>query len=508
MEAFERRPSLFISSACAIFLALSTVAVLAQESSVSAANTETAQSLPEEPPPPDRKPLAPNGAPELSNAVPQLRQTIEDQSDDQENPAFFNHHLIAGRFWLSGQSNLIFQAHTRFHSPYSGPNSFQGYGESATSITNTLFTGARLLRFSEFIASADVEDGRGLSDALGVAAYPNADVIDPDLTNQLYLSRFFFHYTIPVAADRITQDPNPFFLQSWIPRQRFEVIFGKLSLLDYFDVNEVGSDPHLQFTNLAIGNAGTYEYAGDGHGYTIASMISYTGPKYGLRFAEALLPKITNTNELNYNIRNSREENIEFDVTTYPLRGYVTHIRTLAFINHADLGNYREADAAYLAGIDPTPDISAHRHLDTIKPGFDINLEQDLPRNFRAYFRYGWNDGLYESFAFSEMNNTVSFGADLSGDAWHRKYDRIGSAFVNSGLAYYHREYLALGGIGFMLGDGKLSYGRESVSETYYTAHIFGGLYLAAQLSFINNPGFNRARGPVIVPGLRAHIDF
>ena len=37
-------------------------------------------------------------------------------------------------------------------------------------------------------------------------------------------------------------------------------------------------------------------------------------------------------------------------------------------------------------------------------------------------------------------------------------------------------------------GDGGLAYGRESVSETFYTAHI-GGLYLAAQISFVNNPG-------------------
>ncbi|HTD57128.1 MAG TPA: carbohydrate porin [Silvibacterium sp.] len=480
----------------------------AQESSAMGAGSGTAQVLAEEPVPRNHPPLAPNGGPEGSNAVPQLRQTIADQSDDQENPAMFRSHLIARRFWISGQSNFIFQAHTPFHSPYSGPNSFHGYGESAASVANTVYLGVRPLRFSEVSASLDVEDGRGLSDALGIAAYPNADVIDPDLTNALYLSRLFLHHTIPVAADRINQDPNPFFLQPWIPRQRFEVFFGKLSLLDYFDVNEVGSDPHLQFTNLAIGNAGTYEYAGDGHGYTIASMVSYSGPRYGLRFAEALLPKTTNTNRLEYNLRNSREENIEFDCTTYPLRGYVTHTRALVFINHADLGNYREADEAYLAGVDPTPDITLHRHPGTVKPGFDISLEQDLPKNFRAYFRYGWNHGLYESFTFSEMNDTVSFGADLSGDAWHRKYDRIGSAFVNSGLAYYHREYLALGGIGFMLDDGRLNYGRESVSETYYAAHVFGGLYLAAQLSFVNNPGFNRDRGPVVVPGLRAHIDF
>jgi high affinity Mn2+ porin len=451
--------------------------------------------------------LATNGAPEYSNATPQVRQTIEDQSDDQENPAFFRNHLLVGRYWLSGQSNVIFQAHTPFHSPYSGPNSFHGYGEAAASVTNTLYTAALLRRFDELSVSVDEDDGRGLSNALGMAAYVNADVIDPDLTHVVYISRGFFHHTIPLTADRIQEDPNPFYLQQFIPRQRIEVIFGKLSLLDYFDVNEVGSDPHLQFTNLAIGNMGTYENGADGHGDTIAATVTYQGPRFGLRFAEALLPKIDGT-DLDYNVRSSREENLEFDHTTYPLRGYVTHIRALAFVNHADLGNYREADDAYLAGIDPIPDITVHRHPNTTKPGVGINIEQDLPRNFRAYFRAGWNDGLYESFTFSEMNDTISFGGDLSGDSWHRTYDRIGSAFVNSGLAPYHREYLALGGIGFMLGDGKLSYGRESVSETYYTAHIFGGLYLAAQLSFVNNPGFNRARGPAVVPGLRAHIDF
>jgi high affinity Mn2+ porin len=183
-------------------------------------------------------------------------------------------------------------------------------------------------------------------------------------------------------------------------------------------------------------------------------------------------------------------------------------VRAMVFVNHADLGNYSEANAAYLNGTDKTPDVTLYRHPGTVKPGLGVNLEQELPANFRVFFRAGWNDGRYESFGLAEMNNTVSFGGDLSGDAWHRKDDKIGSAFVNSGLSSQHREYLALGGVGFKLGDGALTYGRETVSETYYTAHVIGGLYVGAQLSFANNPGFNRARGPVIVPGLRAHLDF
>jgi high affinity Mn2+ porin len=449
-----------------------------------------------------------NGAPEYSNAIPQLKQSIEDQSDDQENPAIFRKHLIDGRFWISGQSNFILQAHTPFHSPYSGPNSFRAYGQAVVSRTFTLYTSVRLLRFTELVANFDEAGGRGLSDTFGVAAYVNADATDPTVGRSVYLSRSFVHHTVALTPDRIEEDPNPFYLQPSIPRRRVEFTFGKMSLLDFFDVNNVGSDTHLQFTNLAIGNNGIYEVPGDTHGFTLAAMATYQGPKMGFRFAEALLPKFSAAGGLDYNIRHVHSDNFQFDYSTYTLQGYATRLRLLAFVNHAKLGNYREANDAYLSGKDPKPDITAHRHPDTAKPGFGVNFEQELPANFRVFFRAGWNDGNYESSIFSEMNNTVSFGADLSGDAWHRKEDRVGSAFVNSGLSQDHREYLGLGGIGFMLGDGGLKYGRESVSETYYTAHVHGGLYLAALLSFVNNPGFNQDRGPVVVPGFRVHMDF
>jgi hypothetical protein len=466
--------------------------------------------LPNAPTPePDRSPRSgSNGGPEYSNAPPQLKQSIEDQSDDQDTPAFYMDHLIRDRFWISGQSNFIFQAHTPFHSPYSGPNSFHGFGETSISRTLTLYTGLRILRFTELIANLDEAAGSGLSDTSGLAAYVNADAVSPQVSHAVYLSRAFVHHTVALTPDRIDEEANPFYLQPSIPRRRLEFTFGRMNLLDFFDVNEVGSDSHLQFTNVAIGNNGIYEYPGDEHGFTLAGMATYQGPRFGFRFAEALLPKISSGAGLDYNALHVHSDNFEFDYATYTPVGHAMHVRALTFVNHADLGNYHEANQAYLSGAAKIPDITAHRHPGTVKPGFGLNLEQELPANFRTYLRAGWNDGSYESFAFCEMNNTVSFGVDLSGDAWHRKDDRVGSAYVNSGLSSEHREYLALGGLGFELGDGALRYGRESVSETYYTAHLIGGLYAAAQLSFVNNPGFNRDRGPIIVPGLRTHLDF
>ena len=189
-------------------------------------------------------------------------------------------------------------------------------------------------------------------------------------------------------------------------------------------------------------------------------------------------------------------------------QGLDTRIRPLAYLNHANMGVYSQANQAFLQHTDQVPDITLHRHQRELKQGFGLNVEQDLPANFRAFLRTGWNEGKHESFAYTEINSTFAAGADVSGDKWGRKDDRLGSAFEVAGLSPQHREYLALGGLGFILGDGRLNYGHEAISETYYTAHVVSGLYMALQLSVVNKPGFNQDRGPVVVPGVRAHVDF
>ena len=118
------------------------------------------------------------------------------------------------------------------------------------------------------------------------------------------------------------------------------------------------------------------------------------------------------------------------------------------------------------------------------------------------------NKGTPTTYAYTEVDETVQFGADLAGNAWHRKLDKAGAAFVSNGISAYHQQYLALGGVGFLLGDGALNYGRETIFETYYTAHVWRGLFVGPDLQHINNPGYNRDRGPVLVAGFRFHTEF
>jgi len=95
-----------------------------------------------------------------------------------------------------------------------------------------------------------------------------------------------------------------------------------------------------------------------------------------------------------------------------------------------------------------------------------------------------------------------------NGASWHRQFDRAGVALVTNGICKDHQIYLADGGLGFLLGDGALRYGRENVVEAYYTAHVWRGIYLAPGLQHINNRGYDQDRGPVLVPSLRLHVEF
>ena len=106
------------------------------------------------------------------------------------------------------------------------------------------------------------------------------------------------------------------------------------------------------------------------------------------------------------------------------------------------------------------------------------------------------------------MDNTVSFGASVKGNSWGRPLDKFGVAAVSNGISADHQRYLALGGSGFLLGDGGLRYGRENIAEAFYTAHITRGVTFGPDVQYIANPGYNRDRGPVFVAGLRLHLEF
>jgi hypothetical protein len=417
-------------------------------------------------------------------------------------------HFHDTRFWLSGQANFIFQTHPGFHALYSGINSLSPHYEKALSRVLTLYTGARVNDSTEVIVDVEEAGGTALSTGLGLAGNPDLDIVrNPLLGKAPYLARAMFHKVFALSDDRVENERTPLSLFNELPRRRLEIRLGKFSLPDFFDQNSVGSDTHFQFTNWSVDSNGAWDYAADTRGYTVGAVVDCEDRNWGFRFAEALMPKVANGIDLVWRPWQVHAENFEYELR-HGLMKKSGVVRLLAYTNSANMGIYRDAVIQFEQGLVPAPDIAHHPWQVTRKYGFGVNLEQTLTPNLTAFARWGWGNGKTESFAYTEIDSTLAEGVRVNGVKWHRKQDRAGIAFVSNGIKKDHQNYLAAGGYGFLLGDGRLNYGRENILESYYTAHVWRGIYLAAGLHYIVNPGYNRDRGPVIVPSFRAHVEF
>lgn len=418
-------------------------------------------------------------------------------------------HLHDSRFWLTGQANFIFQAHPSFHAPYNGRNSLNPHYEKATSRLLTLYSGARFNDSTELLVDIEEAGGAALSTGLGLAGAPNLDIVrNPFLSKAPYLARGIIHKVFALSRDKVENERSFLSLFEELPRRRLEIRFGKFSMADFFDQNSVGSDTHFQFSNWTVDNNGAYDYAADTRGYTVGFTAEFEDRNWGFRFAEALMPKVANGIDLVWRPWQVHAENFEYELRRGLLPKKPGVIRVLAYVNHANMGIYREAVAQFDQHRVPAPDITDHPWRITRKYGFGLNLEQNLTRSLTAFARFGWNNGKTESFAYTEVDQTFEAGLGARGGLWHRRLDRAGIAAVSNAICKDHQLYLAKGGYGFLIGDGALRYGRENIVESYYTAHVWRGIYLAPGLQHIVNPGYNRDRGPVLIPAFRAHVEF
>jgi len=418
-------------------------------------------------------------------------------------------HAEWDRLWLSGQANFISQWHPAFHSPYQGKNSLSPEAQDATSRVLTLFTGLRVTNTTEFICDVQETGGHGVGEALGLAGFFNLDVVrNPTLSKAPYVARLMWHQIIPLGAKRIVAERNPYALFRELPERRLEIRFGKFSMADFFDLNTYGTDSNFQFMNWTVDNNGAYDYAADTRGFTFAAMVEYHDRNWALRFAEALMPKVANGIHLDADLSRAHSENVELEVHGRVAGKLDGVVRVLGYVNTANMGDYNVAVDNFLAGKTSIPDITAHPLQSTVKYGFGINVEQPLNPWLGVFARWGWNEGEHESYAYTEDDQTWEFGVGGNGARWDRRFDRLGLAFVTNGISKPHQTYLADGGYGFLLGDGRLRYGRENILEGFYTLHLWRGIFPAFGLQYVVNPGYNRDRGPVIVPTLRLHLEF
>ena len=340
-------------------------------------------------------------------------------------------HSESGRYWVSGQANSIFQMHGHFHSPYQGPNSLIDDFETKASEVATLYLGYQLrpnTRYNtDLIVDFENAGGRGISQALGLAGETNLDVVRNPTLEHRTLSRAR-RDSPDLRADRQDGRPGSRIRSRWrhrVPERRFEMRVGKMTLPDTFDVNSVGSDSHLQFTNWTIDNNGAWDYAADTRGYTVGGILEYDDRIWSARYAIAAMPTVANGITLDWAFSRANGQNWEFELRKGLLAPLLNPkregaVRILSYVNHAHMGDYRQSVQQYLAGKIATPDITQTERFGAVKYGFGLNTEQEVTDSLRLFGRFGWNEDQHESFAYTEVGQTILFGGDYNGHSWSR----------------------------------------------------------------------------------------
>lgn len=409
------------------------------------------------------------------------------------------------RDWsLHGQLTYQLQGHGSFDSRYEGPNSFQDRKETRGSFTSTLFLGRSLWTGGEAYVNVELIAGQGLSRVLGLAAPPNGETYRVDSTSlKLNLARLFLRQTFGMGGEREAQEDGENQLQGRRTSRQFVVTVGKISGTDVFDANTYAHEPRTQFNNWSLWANAAWDYPADTRGYTWGIALELYRDAWVVRVGSFLEPKEANGLEFDHDVSQAHGDVLEVE-HRHALARRPGAVRVLAFWNHSRMGVYREAlDLAPEA-----PDVTATRAPGRSKYGFGLNLEQEVASGVGVFLRAGWNDGKTESWAFTEVERALALGATVVGNPWKRPRDLFGAAVALNGINRDHRDYLAAGGLGFMLGDGTLHSSTEDVLDVFYRASLASFAAVTLEVEHYWNPAFNQDRGPVTVYGFRLHVEF
>jgi high affinity Mn2+ porin len=410
------------------------------------------------------------------------------------------------------QYTFVLQHQSSLHSPYEGPLSLKPEGDTQPTNTFGFYFGWALTSWAQLYFDTEKFMGAGVSDATGLGGLTNGDVVREGANNlpkRFYIARTYLRFMLPLGQELTKVAAGQDQIAGTEAAKRLELKVGWLAVNDDFDKNRYAGSTRNEFMNWSLWNNTAWDYAADTRGYTAGFVLGYVTPVWSLKYGMYRMPVRANGQELEASLRRAQGDNLELTLSPSQVS---TVVRLLAYRNTARMGIYSQALA--IAAADGTmPNIVADDQEGRKKYGFGINAEQPLADGGATgiFARFGWNDGKTESFAFTEVDRLASFGGELSGSHWQRADDVAGIAIADEGLSAWHREYLAAGGLGFLLGDGRLTYAHEQILETYYRLQMpwwsWARLQLSPDYQFIRNPGFNGARGPVSFYGIRFHAE-
>jgi high affinity Mn2+ porin len=415
-----------------------------------------------------------------------------------------------GRWSLHGQTTLIAQGVPGFRSPYEGAQSLVPHQARQTT-TATIFLGLKLTDSTELYYNPEFSQGFGLSRTLGVAGFVNGEAQKAGAPfPKLRSNRYYVKQTIGLGGETVEVPDGPNQVATRYDAERITLIAGKFALGDFFDGNIYAHDPRVDFFNWSLWASSAWDFPANLPGFTQGVYAEYNRPEFAIRAAYTQVPKEPSSDVLDPRVFRRAGLNVEFEERhVLPGLEQPGKIRIGLFSNVGVSASNRDAVTLTQLGLfDDINDAVAANRRPRRKTGGYINLEQALTPELGLFARASLNDGRTENISFTDIDRSFSGGLSLKGKAWDRPDDTVGLGAALNGLSPSHRAAFAAGYYGLLVGDGRLTYATERALEAYYALNLTKFVTLTFDYQFVDNPGYNRDRGPAHFFASRLHADF
>jgi high affinity Mn2+ porin len=401
------------------------------------------------------------------------------------------------------QGTEILQGQPGFHDPYSGTNSLHSGDNFRQSTTADLFFGVRLLPGTEVYFNPEYYQGFSFAITRGIAAFPNAQSSKVGkYRGDVFIPHLFLRQVWGFGGEQEQIDGSQLQLASKEDISRFTLTVGKMAVTDQFDNNSYAHDPSSQFLNWAVTDQGSFDYAADSLGYEYGLTLELNQKRWAARWGIFTIPRVSNGLATDGHFLKAWQQVAELE-ERYELFGHPGKVRFLGYLESANMGSYR----ATLDNPSLHEDITRTRRF-RYTYGLGINFEQEISKDVGAFLRAGYRDPNYEIWQYTDISRSLALGLQIKGNAWCRPNDTFGLAEALDGLGHAQRKYFAAGGLGILIGDGKLHYGLENVIETYYNLEVFKGINLSLDYQLVVNPAYNQDRGPINIFMARFHFQY
>jgi high affinity Mn2+ porin len=408
------------------------------------------------------------------------------------------------------QSTFNWQRHPAFASAYAGANSLTAGADTMYTFSATAHWGARVWSGGELYFNPEATSGVPFSKNLvGLGGFTNGEITRAAGTQlTLYRQRLFLRQTWNRGGGSEKQDADFNQLAGTVDKNRTVLTVGNFSTLDVFDDNAYAKDPRTQFMNWGNWTYAAYDYAADARGFGWGFALEWYQDDWVLRLGRMSGPKEPNGLQVDFQLGKHYGDQVELQ-HKHRLAEQPGQVSVLAWRNRANLADFGDA-LNYLKahpGADPQAFFQV-RNGDKTHYGLGINMDQAFSDDLGVFLRAMKTNGHYETYAFTEVDNSFSGGAVLKGSRWGRAHDTLGLAWMCNGLSAQRRQFLQAGGVSFFIGDGALNYRPEKILEAFYSLQVNKFLWLTGDYQRIQNPAFNASRGPVNVYALRLHAEF